>query len=29
MQEVREEKDLGILIDDELKFHEQRVAAIS
>ena len=29
MQVVREEKDLGILIDDELKFHKQTAASIS
>ena len=29
MQEVREEKDLGIAIADNLKFHKQTAAAIS
>ena len=29
MQEVKEEKDLGIVIDDDLKFHKQTAAAIS
>ena len=29
MQEVREEKDLNILIDNKLKFHKQTAAAIS
>ena len=29
MQELREEKDLGILIDDKLKFHKQMTAVIS
>ena len=29
MQEVREEKNLGILIDDRLKFHKQTAAVFS
>ena len=28
LQQVREEKDLGVLIDEELKFHKQTAAAV-
>ena len=29
IQEVREERDLGVVVDDELKFHQQTAAAIA
>ena len=28
LEQVREEKDLGVLVDDELKFHRQTAAAV-
>ena len=28
LKQVREEKDLGVLIDEELKFHKQTAAAV-
>ena len=28
LDQVKEEKDLGVLIDNELKFHKQTAAAI-
>ena len=28
LKQVREEKDLGVLIDEDLKFHKQTVAAV-